>query len=313
MATTTTITTTYAGEFAGKYISAALLSATTIDNGGIEVKQNIKYKETLKKLATGDLIGDGTCDFESGSSITLTENVIAPEEFQVNLELCKKDFRSDWEAEAMGFSAHDNLPPMFSDFLLAHVIEKVASTMETTIWHGVTANPGEFDGFVTLMTADATVIDVASPAVGGVTADNVLVELGKVVDAIPQEIYTKDDLWIYVAPNVARAYVRALGGFVATIGAAGTDDKGTQWYDGGAGLSFDGVKIFVANGLTASYMVAAQKENLFFGTGLMNDYNEVKVLDMADIDGSQNVRIVMRFTAAVQYAYGAEIVLYTPA
>ncbi len=34
MATTTSITTTYAGESAGKYISAALLAGNTIANGG---------------------------------------------------------------------------------------------------------------------------------------------------------------------------------------------------------------------------------------------------------------------------------------
>ena len=38
MATTTSITTTYAGEFANKIIAAALLSSPTIDRGGIEVK-----------------------------------------------------------------------------------------------------------------------------------------------------------------------------------------------------------------------------------------------------------------------------------
>ena len=59
MATTTSITTTYAGEFAGKYISAALLSANTIEKGGIEVKPNIKFKEVIKKLATGALIANG--------------------------------------------------------------------------------------------------------------------------------------------------------------------------------------------------------------------------------------------------------------
>ena len=32
---------------------------------------------------------------------------------------------------------------------------------------------------------------------------------------------------------------------------------------------------------------------------------------MADIDGSQNVRVVMRFTAGVQYGIGTEIVLYS--
>ena len=59
--------------------------------------------------------------------------------------------------------------------------------------------------------------------------------------------------------------------------------------------------------------MAAQKSNLFFGTGLLSDHNEVKLIDMADIDGSQNVRVVMRFTAGVQYGVGSEIVLYTPA
>ncbi len=313
MATITSITTTYAGEFAGKYISAALLSASTIENGGIEVKPNVKYKEVIKKLSTGDLIANGTCDFADTSTITLTENILAPEEFQVNLELCKKDFRSDWEAISMGYSAFDVLPKTFQDFLLAHVVEKVASAMETTIWSGVTATAGEFDGFEVLATADSTVLDVASPAAGGVTAANVLAELGKVVDTIPDTLYTQDDMYIYVSPNVARAYVRALGGFgAAGLGANGIQGNGTQWY-GGEALAFDGIKLFVANGMTASYMMAAQKSNLYFGTGLMNDYNEVKVLDMAELDGSQNVRVIMRFTAAVQYGYGSEIVLYTPA
>ena len=60
-------------------------------------------------------------------------------------------------------------------------------------------------------------------------------------------------------------------------------------------------------------MMAAQKSNLYFGTGLLADHNEVKVIDMSEIDGSQNVRIVMRYTAGVNYGIGSEIVLYTPA
>ena len=57
--------------------------------------------------------------------------------------------------------------------------------------------------------------------------------------------------------------------------------------------------------------MAAEKSNLYFGTGLLSDHNEVKVIDMADIDGSQNVRIVMRMTAGVQYGIGSDIVLYS--
>lgn len=304
----TSITTTYAGEFAGKYISAALLSADTIEGGGITVKPNVKYKEVMKTLSTNALVKDAACDFADQSTVTLAERVLQPEEFQVNLELCKKDFHNDWEAVQMGYSAFDSLPPSFADFLIGHIAAKVAQKTEENIWQGVTANAGEFDGFETLLAADGTVIDVVGTSV---TAANVITEMGKVVDAIPTAVYGKEDLYIYASSNVARAYIRALGGFGASgLGANGVNNEGTTWFNGGD-LAFDGVKLFVCSGLSDNTMIAAQKSNLFFGTGLLADHNEVKLIDMADLDGSQNVRVVMRFTAAVQYGIGADIVLYS--
>ena len=309
MATTTSITTTYAGEFAGDYISAALLSGVTIDNGGITVKPNVKFKEVIKKVATDGIVKDGTCDFADTSTITLTERIIEPKTFQVNLELCKADFRSDWDAIQMGYSAFDNLPASFADFLISHAQEKVAQKIEQNIWGGADANEGEFDGLVALATADATVVDVVGTTI---TAGNVIDELGKVVDAIPAELYGAEDLNLYVAQNVYRAYVRALGGFASGgQGANGVGGQGTNQALGN--VMFDGVNVFVANGLANNYIVAAEKSNLFFGTGILNDTNEVKVLDMADLDGSQNVRVILRFTATVQYGIGSDIVLYTPA
>ena len=310
MATTTSITTTYAGEFAGKYVSAALLSGSTIANGGIEVKPNVKFKEVIKKLSSDAIVADSTCDFNATSTITLTEKILQPEEFQVNLQLCKKDFSSDWEAVSMGYSAFDSLPKSFADFLLAHVVAKVAQKTEQNIWKGVTANAGEFNGFATLLSLDAGLPAAQEVAGTTITAANVIVELGKIVDAIPAALYGKEDLYLYVSQNVARAYVRALGGFGASgLGSAGTNDMGTQWYNNGS-LSFDGVKIFVADGLAANTAIAAEKSNLYFGTGLLSDNNEVKVIDMADIDGSENVRVVMRFTAGVQYGIVSDIVTY---
>ncbi|WP_288983450.1 hypothetical protein [uncultured Flavobacterium sp.] len=310
MATTTSITTTYAGQFAGKYISAALLSAATIENGGIEVKPNVKYKEVIKKLATDAIVKDATCDFTATSTVTLTERILQPEEFQVNLQLCKKDFHSDWEAVQMGYSAFDSLPPSFADFLLAHVAAKVAEKTEQNIWKGVTANAGEFNGIATLVALDAALPTAQEVTGTTVTASNVVAELGKIVDAVPAALYGKEDLYIYVSQNIARAYVRALGGFGASgLGANGTNNMGTQWWNNGS-LSFDGVKIFVANGLAANTAIATTKSNLFFGTGLLNDLNEVKLIDMADIDGSQNVRVVVRFTAGVQYGAIEDIVTY---
>lgn len=318
-----TITTTYAGEFAGKYIAAALLSGNTLSQGAVEIKPNIKYKEVMKKVVTSGLITDDSCDFTSAGTVTLTERIIQPDQFQVNLELCKTPFESDWGAVSMGYSAFDNLPPDFSSFLIAHVAEQVAASTENNIWQGNLggAVAGEFNGFTTLAAADGDVIDVAAVG-GGVNSGNVIAELGKIVDAIPSTLYGKDDLFIYVSQNIAKAYVRALGGYAAltnvagtenvgSVGANGIDNRGTLWFGGNENLSIDGVKIFVANGLPNNYAMAAQKSNLFFGTGLMSDYNLVKLIDMADIDGSKNVRVIMRFTAGVQYGIGSEIVLYS--
>ena len=302
------ITSTYAGEFAGKYIAAALLSGDTIAKGGIEVKPNIKYKEVIKKVATASLIANGTCDFTNAGDVTLTERIIQPEEFQVNLELCKTPFVSDWEAAQMGYSAFEKMPPKFSDFLIGHVSAEVAQKTEQNIWVGVNATAGEFDGIITLAKADSDVSDISGTTV---THANVVAEMSKVIDACPSALYGKEDLNLYVSQNVAKAYVRALGGYSIGVGANGINDQGQMWYSG-QDLSFDGVNIFLANRMSDNQMVLAQKSNLYFGTGLMNDLNLVKVLDMADLDGSQNARFIMRFTATVQYGYGSEIVLYDP-
>ena len=310
MPTTTSISTTYAGEFAGEYIAAALLEGSTISNGGITVKPNVKLKEVIKKVSTDDIVKDASCDFDPTSTITLEERILQPEEQQVNLQLCKKDFISDWEALSMGYSAHSDMPSKFSDFLLAHVAAKVAQRTETSIWTGNTSTSGQFNGLSTLLAADAALPQANEIAGTTVDAANVIAQLGSIVDAIPSALYGSEDLNLYVSQNIARAYVRALGGFgTSGLGANGTNAMGTQWWNNGS-LTFDGVKIFVANGLGANTAVAAEKSNIFFGTGLLSDHNEVKVIDMADIDGSQNVRVVMRFTAGVQYGIVDDIVTY---
>ena len=302
------LTSSYNGEFSGKFIASALLSASTLDSGAISILPNVKFKSVIQKGATDDIVKDASCDFVTNQgTLTLTEAVLQPEEFQVNLELCKKDLHNSWQAAQMGYSSFDNLAPSFAEFVIAHVAAKVADRTEKNIWSGATATSGQFDGFTAKLTADTDVIDVAA---GTVTSANVISEIAKVVDQIPTSVYGQEDLTLYVSSNVARAYIRALGGFASGIGANGSDNKGTQWYNGGE-LSFDGVNIFVAKGLADNTMIAAQKSNLYFGTGLMNDQNEVKVIDMSDIDGSQNVRVIMRFTAGVQHVFGGDIVLYS--
>jgi len=311
MATTTSITTTYAGEFAGKYVAAALLPAPTIANNLITVKQNVKYKEVLKRVGLNDIVKDATCDFTSTSTLTLTERILEPKELQVNLVLCKKDFRSDWEAIEMGFSAFDNLPKNFADFLIAHVAEKSAARNELSIWQGDENNTGEFNGFETLLAADPNLVAAQEVTGTTVTSANVQAELGKIVDAMPDTLYGREDLRIYVSNNIFKAYVRALGGYgAAGLGANGFEGRGSMWYTTGGALYFDGIPVVMCPGMSSNVAILTTIDNLYFGTGLLSDHQEVRVIDTSETLGDQNVRVIMRFTAGVQYANVEDIVTY---
>ena len=312
MPTTASITTSYAGQDSKLWVKAALLSGNTLANGGMTIIPNIAYKTTMQKLSTDSLLKNATCDFTATSTVTLSERNLTLENFQVNLQLCKSEFVSTWGAEEMGFSANKVLAKSFVDYLLAYITEKVAESVEVSIWRGVNATDGQIAGISTLLAADAalpTANEVAGSSAISASA-TVITELGKIVDAIPNALYGSPDLKIYVPQGVMKAYIRALGGFsVAATSNSGTDAKGTQWYNGGA-LTFDGIPIFVANGLAANTAIAAETSNLFFGCGLLNDTNEVALIDMSPIDGSQNVRFVLRAGMAVNYHSASDIVTY---
>jgi hypothetical protein len=312
----TSITTSYVGEFAGKYVAASLLSAPTIEKGGVTVLPNVRYKQVLQKVADSNLVRNATCSFTDASTITLTEKVITVKDLQVNLELCKSQYFDTWQSAELGFSNFKELPKSFADFMIARVGERVANNIEQAFWTGATATNGSFDGISTLVALDAALPAAQEVTGTTVTALNVVTELGKIVDAVPAALYGNPNLKIYVPTNIAKAYVRALGGFSTVSGttgnvapAPGVGGMSTTWYNQGS-LSFDGIEIFWAPGLASNTAICTTSDNLFFGTSVLSDMNEVKVIDMADIDGSQNVRMIMRFVGGAQYGAVEDIVTY---
>ena len=306
---------TYAGEAAAQYIAAALLSAKTLDNKYVTIMPNVKYKEVIQKLALDGIVQDASCDFTTSGSVTISERVLTPKELQVNLLLCKQNFVASWEALQLGFSAFDEIPKSFNDFLVSYVGGQVAQATEIAIWQGTSSN-GSFPGFQTAFSASiaaggagavlaAKATGSGAILSGSIDSTNVLSKLNDIVATIPNTVYGKQDLVLYVPTNVAKAYQQALAG-----GAIGANGWNNAMNVGEKPLNFNGVEMVLCPGMSDSKIVAAQKSNLFFGTGLLSDYNEVKVIDMANIDGSQNYRIIMRYTAGTQFGVGSDIVYY---
>lgn len=268
---------------------------------------NVKYKSVIQKVAVSDIISDASCDFTATGSVALSERIIEPKELQVNLQLCKQEFLNSWEALQLGYSAFDEIPANFNDYLVSYVGAQVAQATETSIWQGVSATNGQFGGLYPALSASVgtggATAPITSSISGSVTSANVIAALNGIYDAIPSAVFGKEDLTIYVPTNVAKAYQSA----ISTNYANGFDNKVTV---GQKPLDFQGIELAWCPGLANNAIVAAQKSNLFFGTGLLSDYNEVKVLDMADLDGSQNYRVIMRYTGGTQFGIGQDIVIH---
>ena len=74
MATTTSLTTTFAGKEAGAYIKSAFYANETLKY--ITVKENIDYKQVVRKLVDTITFADDTCDFTPTGTVTLTERIL---------------------------------------------------------------------------------------------------------------------------------------------------------------------------------------------------------------------------------------------
>ena len=274
---------TYAGLWSGKYVAAALLSGETLSKELITLHPNVAYKEVIRNWQNSVSIDAATCDYTDNSSITLGEYVLTTVEKQVNMTLCKNNLRTTWEAAQAGFSAFEKLPATFEEFLLAQVAAEVAQGVELGIWKTNTFYTG---GMVQYLIDNSAIVSAGSGATSG---SNVVARLQSMLDASPAALYGKEGYQFYVGPLTMKAYQAALS----------AGNYNFQFYVGEKPMNFQGIPVTMCPGLNDSDCVLGLKSDLHFGTGLLSDYNEVKVIDMADIDGSQNVRTIMRFTGGI--------------
>lgn len=289
----------YAGKAAAGFMSASLLSGETLAKGYLTVLPNVAFKVNLNNFnLAAAAVADATCDFTSAGDVTYVEKALAPKRLQVNRALCKNDWLSTWAGANMRAGLDGTLQSDFATYLISYAGSLVGQQVEKSIWQGAAGNSGEFDGFQALLTADGGA-DVAAVG-GGITAANVIAEIGKVRDGIADAVYGQDDLCIFMGTAAFKHYISAQ----AALGYL------NQYHAGVTESNFEGIPIKWCPGMAANVMVAGRKSNLFFATDLEGDMTEVKLLDQTMIDGSDNVNLVMKFNAGVGYSTRADIVLY---
>ena len=299
-----TTTSNYSGKAAGFYISAALKEATSLQY--LTIIENIKYKSNIQRMAGSGLVKDATCDFTDAGTLALTEKVLEPKNLQINIDLCKKTLLDSWEAAQMRAGAGAPPPATFDDYVISYMAEIVANGVETSVFEGVNATAGEFTGFLgaavgyLLPGVDATVIQ--SSASGAYSATNIIANLQTLtadMAANVSPILRKEDLHIYMNAKTYAFYVSA----VSTLGYVNAYNMNGDYEP-----VFEGYKIAVCPGMADNQLIAAEKSNMFFGTDLVSDHTRIQLLDMGQLDGSDNMRLVARYSAGVQTGVGADIV-----
>jgi hypothetical protein len=293
MPTTTSLTTTYAGELAGEIVAKALLSNVSAQY--VTMKPNVPYKSVVRKIDDTVTFAAGTCDFTPTGTITLTERILTLEEFQVQRQICKKDFFIDWTtADVMSGRVNTQI----QDAIISRLVGGIAAANETIMWSGVNATAGQYDGFETLIKAAGS--NAVSAGSGAINAGNIIATIWDIINTTNAAVKgAAEKPALYMGQAAWEAYMEA------QIAA------GNGWYlTGGPEVNrrFVGMyDIYVCPGMTANNIIFAQPSNLMLGTWQENQMNEVFILDMQNLDGSQNVRYGARFYLGAQIAVGEDI------
>jgi len=307
-----TATSNYAGKAAGFYISGALQSVVSLDY--LTMIENIKLQSNIQVMdATVTPVAAATCDFNDAGTLALTEKVLTPANNQINLDLCKAVLLDSFEAMQMRAGAGAPPPASFDDYVISYMGEVIASATETSIWAGVANAGGDFIGFTGAGAAgwlragnDATVNQAVLTGGAGVApvVGTILADLQAAIDAVPAAVIGKEDLYIFINQQNWQLYIQAVSALTGFPYGNMSDDYSRQ---------FNGIKIAVVNGLQNAAIVVGAKSNMFFGTDLLSDglssSPRIQLLDMANLDGSDNMRMVCRYSAGTQTGVGADLVL----
>ncbi len=321
-------TTTYAGVHAAPFVAPALKLADTLQKGFVRQIDGIQNKAVISSLSSTGVIQPANCDWNSNDSLTLGERVLELSDMAVMEALCRGTLLPTWAGMTGARETMTAGSPEFVNFSLATVAGYAAQGVENTIWTGITdgavapasiakgflGNDATFDnasysasilgtgGIVNEATVGATGFDGAdSIIVGAIGAFNVVYQ--NALTNCPA-ILNKTDIAYYCSPKTAGAYMLglAISGAHQGVNMQSTD----QAFDT---LQYLGIPIHVCPGMPDDALVLTYESNLVVGSNLNTDYTTAQYIDAWQYDGSDNIKIAMRFGLGMQVGIPGDVVV----
>ena len=188
---------------------------------------------------------------------------------------------------------------------MTYLAGKISEQIEFNLWVGnFSGSVGGASGY----TAFNGLLKVISDAKSGtpdyniaaaLTAANIMTAVDATVAVIPASIIGSPNTKCYMSRKTFQLYMQACM-------AAGTGGP-LQPADNSILRQVYGYEIYVCPGFSNDCLLFAQPDNLFVGTDLVSDQNEVRVVDMSLTDASDNVRMAMRYRFGTQIGFASDV------
>lgn len=291
---------TYSGANAEGFYSTALLTGNT--KSLIRLVPNVKDKVNIASLDMGDFLQEDACTMDAEGNYTLDQKQLTVCDIAFKVPFCVKDWETNYLSEAMrpGSNVDENYPNGVVDYIFGQMANKISELTEKILFQGDTeGSPAALcDGLQKKLLADAAVIDVTVDGTKLHAPATVIGELTEIYQAIPNTL-DKSKVKIFINPATATAYKLALvAANPALVGYNQGDYK----------LTFIDVEMIVAPGLGNYKAIACDPNNLWYGTDLVSDENEIKFVQ--DPLNPKTHYAIGSFKFGVNYGIGAEIVYY---
>ncbi|MEN9919484.1 MAG: hypothetical protein RL662_1920 [Bacteroidota bacterium] len=295
-----------------EWFTHAIFGGKLIERGKITPVMGVK-DETLINLIDlngGILQADkGDCGWTPDELFKLAEKPLKVKTYKINKEQCLDDLERKRIIWALSPGAKNTeLPDSLERASMELLAIELSNEIEVKVISGdKSKNADDFDGMSTILIGSADSIKIAGVAL---TKANILEEISKVFEAIPEAVLAKgleeNSLNIFMSyESLTRVKLALATPYNANVVIS------PNFTVEGVIVKFMGIELVPVKGLTNSQMIAIDVKNSLLGTDLLSDTENVR-LGQFPAPNDSKIFIDGRLRLGFVIPFEDEAVIYDP-
>lgn len=302
-----------------------LLTPNFLKGDYCRIEPNVTKEAVLRKLVmannTVSQVDNRDCAWTPKQRFTNDTETFTVKNWKINEEVCLETLDSIYSenvlSEFRNYQAGATKTIMPNDLetaVMFHLENSLGADIDRIIIGGNgNAVDGIQNGLIDKALASSNTIKVANTV--NIDATNVLAEIQKVYDAIPNIVLNeglyepeKAPVRIFVDINTYRYALQALSGVAGEYQVV----LPSWTYEQSTGkIRYMGVEIVLVSYMPANTMFAASRDNMIFFTDLLSDTKEIRVAHGNDLKDESMVYIKGAYRAEVGIVFEDEFVIYS--